>query len=178
MPLSAPTVKVTTPVDNIPVGRGFYQLEEDALYIPIESPGGKPRFFSYLDADTVSLQLDKDGRLIFIEVTLPRRRWQSKKSLVLPENADKADLRFLDFRDSLKKPNIICDKTRENIMLRFMKAPAERNFHLAENVIAQVDADDHLVAVWAFNLIDDLAGREISSWRKALHKPEPDSVSA
>ncbi len=178
MPLSTPTLKVNTPVENIPVGRGFYQLEEDELYVPVEFPGKKARFFSYLDSDTVSIQLDRNGRLIFIQVSLPRRRWKARASLVAPESAEPADVRFLDFRDSFKKPSIFCDKKRQKVMIRFLKEPAANNYKIAANVIAQVGAEGQLVALWIFDIIDDIAGQEIASWRKGLHSPEGKSVSA
>ncbi len=178
MPLSAPTLKVNAPVEKFPVGRGFYQLEEDELYIPVEYPGEKGRFFSYLDSETVSMQIDRDGRLIFIEVVLPRRRWQAKGSFVPPESVEPADVRFLDFRDSLKRPAIYCDKSRHDIMIRFLKGPADQNLKIARNVIVQVDAQSRLVALWVFGITDDIAGKEIATWRKEFHKTETESVTA
>ena len=46
------------------------------------------------------------------------------------------------------------------------------------NVIIQVSENDQLVALWIFDIIDDIAGQEIASWRKALHNPEDKPVSA
>lgn len=178
MPLPTPSLKINTPVEHIPVGRGFYQLEEDELYVPVEYPGKKARFFSYLDSETVSIQLDREGRLIFVQVSLPRRRWKAKSSLVAPESSEPADIRFLDFRDSFKKPSIYCDKKRQNVMIRFLKEPAVKNLRIAANIVAQVSGDNRLVALWIFDIIDDIAGQEIASWRKALHNPEDNPVSA
>jgi len=168
VPLKALSLRISTPTDNLPRGRGFYQLEEEELYLPIEYAEGKARFFSYLESETVSLHLDKTGRLIFIELTLPRRRWRYKENLIVPERAAIADIRFLDFRQSFKAPSVLCDKTRENLMLRFRRGSSAQNYFLAENLIAQVNDKKELMAIWVTNIIDDIAGREISSWRKSI----------
>jgi hypothetical protein len=171
-------VKVTTPVEKIPFGRGFYQLEEEALYLPlIHSTGFKARFYSYLDSEFVSFYLDRDGRLIFIEITLPRRRWKVKENLVAPDLSRPADIRFLDFRDSFENPAIFCDLCRQNLMIRLKRFPAISNFRLAENLIAQVGSDNRLTAVWVSDIIDDLAGREISAWRKSIFGTKPPHLS-
>jgi len=178
MALQTPTLKINTPVESIPVGRGFYQLEEDELYVPVEYPGNKARFFSYLDSETVSIQLDREGRLIFVQVSLPRRRWKARSGFVAPEAAEPADIRFLDFRDSFKKPAIFCDKKRQNVMIQFLKEPATHNYRIAGNVIVQISEENRLVALWVFDLTDDIAGQEIAAWRKSIHKPEDSPVSA
>ncbi len=166
--LSLLSLRINTPAEVLPSGRGFYQLEEEELYFPIEYPNQRVRFFSFLDSETVSLHLDKSGQLIFVELTLPRRRWKYKEHLIAPEKAKPADIRFLDFRKSMTAPEIFCDKTRETLMFRFLKSPSVNNFRLAENLIVQVNEKNNLVALWLSNIVDDIAGREISAWRRTL----------
>jgi hypothetical protein len=179
MPVEALTIKVATPAGSIPHGRGFYQLEEEELYLPIKySLPGRERFFSYLDSETASLHLDRQGRLIFIEITLPRRRWRVKENLVVPEKAEAADIRFLDFRDSFPTPSIFCDLDRRNLMILFRCGPASHNYYLAENLIAQIDSDNKLIAVWVSDMIDDLAGREIATWRKLVRSKQVRATAA
>jgi hypothetical protein len=170
MPLKAIKINISAPSVDIPRGRGFYQLEEEELYFPIiHSKDERNRFFSYLESDTVSLQLDREGRLIFIVITLPRRRWKDNAKLTFPDRAQTADIRFLDFRDSFPNPKIHCDPTQQNILLKFNHSTAGQCYYLAENLIAQINSKGHLSAVWATDIIDDLAGREIASWRKAAY---------
>ncbi len=176
MPSKALKTRITTPTGIVPYGRGFYQLEEEELYLPIEYPGERPHFFSYLESDTVSLHLDRDGRLIFVELTLPRRRWRVKENLVGPEQAAPADIRFLDFRENYEKPTILCDRRREKLMIRFSKGPSTGNYYLAENLIGQFDRQDQLVAIWVSDITDDLAGREIAAWRKLMRNRSLDKA--
>jgi hypothetical protein len=174
MSLEALTLKIKAPSEQIPFGRGFYQLEEEILYLPLEYTGERYRFHSCLESKSVILHIDRRGRLLFIELNLPRRRWQYRKNLIMPERAETADIRFADFRCQFTEPTVLCDKIRETVMIRFSRGPARNNYYLAENLIAQIDKDNHLVAIWAYQIEDDLAGREIAAWRKAVYgKPNP-----
>jgi len=177
MSVTTINVNVTTPSVTIPRGRGFYQLEEESLYLPIiHSPGKKSRFFSYLESDYVSLQFDRDGRLIFIEITLPRRRWKERTDFEIPQNGRTADIRFLDFRNSLPDSKIYCDKTSQSLMLEFMPSTDGPMYYLAENIIARLDNQNHLTAIYAIDIIDDIAGQEIAAWRKSIHKTKDSST--
>jgi hypothetical protein len=170
MPVVALKVKINAPAGTLPPSRGFYQLEEETLYLPIAYPDKQNRFFSFLESETVSLQFDRQGRLILIEVNLPRRRWTAKDDLIFPESATAADIRFLDFRQSFNRPTIFCDNPHQKILIRFSRDLSSHNYFLAEGLIAQVSADNRLVALWASDIIDDFAGREIAEWRKAVYQ--------
>lgn len=179
MPVKTINVNVTTPSVTIPRGRGFYQLEEEELYLPvIQTPERKSRFFSYLESDNVSLQLDRDGYLIFIEVAVPRRRWTKQQGFSIPHNVRTADIHFLDFRDSLSDPEIYCDPTRQLLKLQFMHSISGPFYYLAENLIAQISSQNRLTAIWVTDIIGDLAGREIAAWRKAIYGEKQSALSA
>jgi len=170
MSLKSLNVRVSTPTELIPCGRGFYQLEEESLYLPVEYPGDSARFFSYLDSSYLSFHIARDGRLIFIDLSLPRRRWPLIDNFVPPEQAAPADIRFLDFRTRFIEPSYHCDHKRENLLIRFGRGPAEHNYYLAENMIAQINSDNKLVAIWIKDIVDDLAGREILEWRNYIRR--------
>lgn len=161
-------VIVRTPDADIPRARGFYQLEEDTLYFPIESGHGRSRYFSFIDSESVSLQLDREGRLIFIEINLPRRHWQVGPDLAPPDDAAPADIRFLDFRERFGKPDVLCDLKYQTVFIKFSDRPARMTCFLAENVLAQVDTDNNMTGLWLSGIVDDRAGKNISAWRKML----------
>jgi len=169
MPIKAPRIRINAPVGVVPYGRGFYQLEEEELYLAVEYPNERPRFFSYLESDSLSFHFDRRGRLIFIELLLPRRRWKEKNDLIVPQKAERADVRFLDFRSSFSRPAIYCDKRRQTLMFRFDRGPAVKNLYLAENLIAGVTDSNRMAMLWVSDIVDDLAGREIYAWRKKVH---------
>lgn len=172
MSITTPEIELRPPageMGRIPSGRGFYQLEEESLYLPVEYPGNQKRFYSYLDSETVSLHLDRAGRLLFIEVDIPRRRWNIKENFVPPEIAKPDEARFLDFRKALTKPKVFCDNNRDNLLILFDNQAAEQNIYLADNLIAQVTSSGFLTAIWASDFSDDRAGLEIASWRRSIH---------
>ncbi|UCD95512.1 MAG: hypothetical protein JSU69_05535, partial [Candidatus Zixiibacteriota bacterium] len=173
MPSKALNIRVSTPAGEIPRGRGFYQVEEEELHVPVEYPPLRTRFYSFLDSETLSLHLDREGRLIFIEIPLPVRQWKVRGNLVSPERAEPANIRFLDFREIIESPPVFCDPTRENVMIRFSRSASTRNVYLAENVIAQTNADCQLNAIWISDIVGDFAGRGLAAWRRMIHRLSP-----
>lgn len=170
MTLATTRLEISTPTEPIAPGRGFYQLEEDALYVQIGLFDPGCRFFSYLESESVQLELDRQARLIFIEVTRPRRHWEVADDLQFPRLAEMADLRWLDFRESMQEPRLATNYSRTLLHLQYRTHLPTRGFFLTENVIAEVDSADRLAAIWINNIEDDLAGREIASYRKRCRR--------
>jgi len=168
MALHAATIRISSPTEPIVPGRGFYQLEEDALYVQIGPWTGERRFFSWLESDPVRLDFDRYGRLVFIEVTQPRRQWTVDESCRKPGVAEMADLRWLDFRQQIDPPVLICNKRKTCLQLRFGEVNPARDYYLADHVILQTDSDNRPAALWIDDIIDDLAGQELSAFRKAM----------
>jgi hypothetical protein len=168
--LATTRLKVSTPTEPIAPGRGFYQLEEDALYVQIGLFDPDFRFFSYLESESVHLELDRNARLIFIEVTQPRRHWEVSDDLMFPSVVEMADLRWLDFRESIHEPRLTANYSRTLLRVEYSTSSATRNYYLTRNVVAQVDSADHLAAIWINDIEDDLAGREIAAFRKRCRR--------
>ncbi len=170
MAVQAPKVRISTPTEPILPGRGFYQLEEDSLYVQVGPFLGNRRFFSYLEAESVNLHFDREGRLIFIEVNEPRRRWPARADARPPTVVEPADIRWLDFRSELTQPQLRTDNRRAVLEIKFESCSEMRNFYIAEHVIAQISDANELCAIWIDEIIDDLAGQEIAAFRKQLRK--------
>ena len=161
-------LRISTPIEPILPGRGFYQLEEDSLYVQIGSFSKERRFFSYLESDITRFDIDRTGHLIFIEVAVARRHWRVDQRINPPELAEAADVRWMDFRRKIKKPSLITSYDRTILMLKFHGGTVFRNYYLADTVMAQVDKNNNLAAVWITDIIDDLAGQEIGTFRLSL----------
>ena len=166
MTVTTPKLRIETPTGPLLTGRGFYQLEEESLYVQIAPFEKTRRFFSFLEAPNVRLDLDKQGRLLFIEVNLARRHWTVDPDLEPPESALPADIRWLDFRETIDAPEIFTDQRRLTMLLRFSKENIAASHLLVRNVIVETDHDNNLAAIWITDITDDLAGREISAFRK------------
>ncbi|MBU8934802.1 MAG: hypothetical protein KOO62_12500 [candidate division Zixibacteria bacterium] len=165
-------LRFQTPTEAVITGRGFYQLEEDALYVQVGPFDNSRRFFSYLEGDHVRLDIDRHGRLIFIEVDVARRHWQVADNLCFPENARESDIRWLDFRKTITDPQLITNRLRTILRLEFACANPSRAYRPAEHIVIETDENDHLVAIWIEDIIDDLAGQEIAAYRKQVRGSE------
>ncbi|MEA2031740.1 MAG: hypothetical protein U9N55_09145 [candidate division Zixibacteria bacterium] len=163
-------LRISTPVEPLVTGRGFYQLEDDTLYVQVAPFTDSRRFFSYLESEHIRFDIDNQGRLIFIEVNVPRRQWPVEDNLFIPETAEQADIRWLDFRNQIKDPSLISNQRRTQLLLRFNDFTSSRNFTLAESIIIQVDEQNNLMAVWISDIVDDLAGQEIATFREKTRK--------
>lgn len=169
MTITHPRIRISTPTAPIGHGRGFYQLEEDTLYVQIGSLVPNRKFFSYLESDQLILEFDKSARLIFIEVTVPRRHWEVEKEPEPPDRVELADIRWLDFRQPLAPAKLITNSERNLLNIRMTKpSSGDRNFYLSENVILQVDQNNCACSIWITAISDDLAGHEIAAFRKRL----------
>lgn len=163
-------LKISTPTEPLVPGRGFYQLEEESLYIQVAPFSAGKRFFSYLESDTVRLDIDRTGRLLFVEVSEPRRNWLETDPLPRPVRPDRADVRFLQFRDRMVQPDLLTDKHRTVLLLVFSDLGRIRWYELAEDISIGVDSESQLSAIWVGRIVDDLAGRQISAHRKRVRR--------
>ena len=158
-------LKIDTPTGETTPGRGFYQLEEDALYVQVGTYSKHQKFFNYLESDWVRFDIDKDGRLIFIEVSIPRRRWELSTQISPPTIAEPADIRWLDFRSRIAEPRLLTNKNQTHLLIDFTSPHSWRWFTLAESVFVQTDHENRLAAVVVADIEDDLAGAQIAAFR-------------
>lgn len=176
MVLDTLKLRISAPTEPILLGRGFYQLEEDSLYVQIGPFSKKRRFFSYLESESVRFDLDREGRLMFIEVAMARRLWKVDPGIKPPRMVEPADIRWLDFRERVEGPVLLTTARRTCLLLRYNSSTSLRSYYLAENVIAQVDKNSELAAIWITDIIDDMAGQEIGAFRKRTRGESVPSV--
>lgn len=174
MSLETLKLRISTPTEPILPGRGFYQLEEDSLYVQIGTFSKERRFFSYLEFESVWFEVDREGRLIFIEVSAARRRWKVNHGIRPPIVVEPADIRWLDFRERVKEPALLTTVDQASLLLRFNDEVSLRSYYLADMVIAQVNESSELSAIWIIDIVDDLAGQQIRAFRKKMRgEPVP-----
>lgn len=169
-------VAIRTPIDRLPVGRGFYQLEEDALYVQIAPWDSDHRFFSFIESDNVRLDIDKHGSLLFVEVTEARRRWTEVDQLDVPKAIAPADVRWADFRATIAAPQLLSDRTREHLQVKYSGIEPAHTYEIAGSVLVQVTRENIVTSIWITDIIDDLAGQEIAWFRSAMRPPLRESM--
>ncbi|MEA3297208.1 MAG: hypothetical protein U9R56_05030, partial [candidate division Zixibacteria bacterium] len=118
------------------------------------------------ESDYVRLDIDREGKLIFIEVSLPRRRWKINPLHNKPSAATMADIRWLDFRERIPEPILSTSTDRTTLNLQFSRNTPATCYYLAESVLLQADEDGLLTRIWIDDITDDLAGQAISAFRR------------
>lgn len=166
MPRLLPKLRISPPTGPLLPGRGFYQLEESSLYVQIGPYSSNGRFFSYLESDHVRFDIDKDGRLLFIEIAAGRHTWKVDQTLQFPNSSSPAELRWLDFRSSIPDPTIRTNPDRTLIHLGFPGAAPSQTLQIADSVITEATSDNHLAGLFVNDIVDDLAGQEIARFRQ------------
>ena len=171
MSVSALKLRIDAPTGEPFPGRGFYQLEEDSLYVQVSPFSRQRRFFSYLESDRVRLDLDKEGRLLFIEVDCARNLWKTDRRLKPPAKAPPADIRWLDFRERVADPELLTDERRTALLIRFISQSVAHSHLLAQAVVVDVTEQNTLAGIWITDIVDDLAGSRIAEFRKRSRPP-------
>ncbi|MBN4076230.1 hypothetical protein JYT16_00780 [Gemmatimonas aurantiaca] len=149
------------------ISAAFYQAEEEALGVSLLYDSRRARFHSALDSESVSLQCDKSGRLIFLQVRKPRRLWIGEHGIsAIPSPA--LDLRFLDFRCRIPEPQLFCDAKKESLLIKFGDVHSADSFQLGDNVYAYIGADMCLRGLYVDLINEDRAGKKLAVWRKLI----------
>jgi hypothetical protein len=77
-------------------------------------------------------------------------------------------LRWLDFRQRFDSPTLLTNELRTCLQLRFSDAEPSHSYYLGDQVIVQLCPEGIPTSLWVHDIVDDLAGYMISSFRKAL----------
>ncbi len=163
---------IQTPAFEARFSRGFYQVEEESLYIPLH-PARK--FFSYLDSDRISLQIDNRGQLVFLQLMVPRIQWKRISDFAVPEPSLTADIRFLDFREQL--PDVVVEASSEDtaVCFRFASLSGGGIYRLTDTMVCEVTSGAHLAALWISAIEDDRAALKMAAWRRQIRQGIPGS---
>jgi hypothetical protein len=167
MAIKSIKVRVSTPTEHLLPGRGFYQVDDGALFVQIGHFQHSRQFFSYLESESVRIDIDRKGRPIFIEVGLPRQRWQLLPGFQVPPVVETADLRFTDFRKTIEQPTLLASPSRSSLLIRFDRSSRSNCYQLADSVVVQVSDDGELTAIWVLEIVDDFAGQQLAAFRKS-----------
>lgn len=155
-------VAIKAPVAFPPASRGFYQVEEEVLYVPVYPSG---EFFSYLDSPQLQIDIDRIGRLLFMHVLVPRRRWRIDRNIRIPAGADEADIRFLDFRSRLPDASLLSDADRSILRVRFQTVRSATHHRMADHLIVDLAPDNTIASIWVTAIDDDRAACGMAAWR-------------
>ena len=166
--MSSLKLRISTPVQPIPHGLGFYQIEEESLHVQLGGGFEFRRFFSYIDSPVSRFDLDRQGHLMFLELPVSKRQWEIVEELPSSEMVEPADIRWLVFRKSIAAPKLFTDQNHSRLLVQFSDEPVQCYYYLADSVIVQVSACRNAVGIMINEIVNDSAGKKIAQFRRAL----------
>jgi hypothetical protein len=160
-------VLVHTPAEKPLLCRGFYQIEEDVLYAPLV-PGDK--FFSFLDSAEITLDIDHNGHVLFIQILTPRHSWTIVKDLAAPVGSATADIRFVNFREPVSSAQFATSPDRSILRVKLVESTEATAYQVADHLICEITPDHQLAALWITAIEDDRGAQGMAAWREQARR--------
>lgn len=151
-----PRLKQLTP-SSLPVARGFYQVEERHLSLILAA--ADRRHFSSLEAECCLLTCNRSGELIGLQLTLPRESWRFSSEVASFTQTPAASIRFLDFRTTIAKPEVVSNADRSIVRLIWSAESDLQWSKVADTVLIATADQGRLAALQFESIVDDLAGQ-------------------
>lgn len=149
------------------ISAAFYQAEDEALSVPLIYDIPRPRFYSALDAKGISLQCDRAGKLIFVQIKKPRRLWIGSHGLEhVPSPA--ADIRFLDFRRTIAEPEYLCSAKHDRVLVKFGDIHSCDSYQIGDSLFIYIYRQREMRGLLIDNVLNDRAGKGLAKWRKLV----------
>lgn len=148
---------------RIPAARGFYDVMENSLNFVIKARG---KFYSYVQGEDYSIDLDKKGNILGVELYLERDAWQVVPELVVGDEHEIKRIRILEHRLDLEPAGIYTNDDRDLCCIRFTHEKVSYKYQVAQNLLFEVNVVDELSAVWLLNLEEDFGFKKEMKYRK------------
>jgi len=150
---------------NIPQAKGFYDLMENLLNFPIKTEG---KFHSYIQSEYLSIDTDKKGFPLNVEVSCPRDDWTADPRIVVPSGTKKSKLHFLDHRLDISGESYFTNEKKNLLYICFAQDRHVKTFEIAENILADVNLVNELVGLWLLNIEEDYEFKAEMAFRKGV----------
>ncbi len=162
MPLDKINVKIYPLFEKLFKGGGFYQVEESTLHIITSPIKTKNQFFSSLECNNFRIDTDQNGKILFIELHSPKKRWLVTENIKFPRNVNKADIRILDFRRSIANPKLLTNNDNTILKIEWFKEHNVAHYLTASDIVLEVNNNSQLTSIWINNITDDIAGKSLA----------------
>lgn len=155
-------VKIYPLFEKLLKGGGFYQVEESTLQITTSHTNSKNQFFSSLECDNFRIDTDQNGKILFIELYSPKKSWLVTENIKFPHNANKADIRILDFRKSIAIPKLLTNHNNTILKIEWFKEHSVAHYFIATDIVLEVNNNSQLTSIWINNITNDIAGKSLA----------------
>ena len=145
--------------------RAFYDSTGDTLSVGIKQKG---KFGISIEADDISFDLTKDGKLLNIDVWIPRKNWTVDKAIHPPEEIEKASVVFVSKKVQTEPIAYVTDPKKTLLCIRFASERVSRFITPATSLIFELNAKDQLIGLWITQIEEDINFQKESEWRRSI----------
>jgi len=153
-----------TDTNKIPNGKAFYDNFEKVLNFAIKSRG---KFYSYVQSDQFSIDLDRRGNVLNIEVNIGKDYWEVDSNIKPPENVPYKKLRFLDHRLDIVGEAYYTDENHSCLYISFTDDNHFKTYEIARNLIVEVNLVNEISGIWLLDIEEDFGFKNEMEYRKS-----------
>ncbi len=148
---------------KIPKGKAFYDTFEKLLNYAVKSKG---TFHSFVQSEFLSIDVDKSGNLLNVEVSVDRNRWEVVPDLAPPKSAGFRTLKFKDLRLNVHGETYRTGQARDFLHIRFRDDNHLQTYEVAENLLVDVNVVSELSGIWILHIDEDCGFKKEMAYRK------------
>ena len=145
--------------------RAFYDSTGDTLSVGVKQKG---KFSISIEADDISFDLTKDGKLLNIDLWKSRKEWTIEKMLHPPESFDKENVVFVSKKVQTEPIDYLTDPKKTMLCIRFAAERVSRFVSPASSLIFELNAKDQLIGLWIIQIEDDINFQKEAEWRRSI----------
>lgn len=155
----------------VPQAHGFYESPEGILGVAFRP---RRKFEYSLEAERMSLELDRLGELAHIEVRCPKENWLIVPRLLPPSHLYRSRA-FFPVPAQKEGEEYLTNPAQNILCVEFSTEPAWRAVEIADSLSAEISADYKLLRLWVLKMAEDFGNRKELAWLKAgqLYLPYP-----
>jgi len=145
------------------MGKAFYDNAEHLLNYVLKTRG---KFHSYIQSDHLSMDIDKKGQLLNIEVGLDKVSWVVRDDLTVPTEVPLRKLRFPDYRLDIECEEYFTNDSKDMLYIRFAEDKHVKTYEIAENLFADVNLVSELAGFWLLGVDEDYGFKKEMAFRR------------
>jgi len=154
----------------LPEAHGFYEAHEGVLGVAFRP---RRRFDYSLEAERMSIELDKRGELAHVEVRCPKENWLAVPHLFPPQKLYRSRA-FFPLPASRDGEEYLTNLAGNVLCVEFSPQPTWRAVEIADALVAEISVDFKLLRLWILKISEDFGNKKELAWLKAgsLYLPQ------
>ncbi len=147
----------------IPEAHGFYEAPEGIWGVAFRP---RRRFEYSLEAEWMSVELDKKGELAHIEIRQPKENWLMVPRLFPPQRLHRSRA-FFPVPAQRDGEEYLTNLAQNILCVEFSPEPPWRAVEIADSITAEISADYKLLRLWILKMAEDFGNKKELAWLRA-----------